>query len=83
VEVDAEQAHGSGQRTLELHGTLGTVDTTAMTFALRGVTVWYGGTVTYTGGTTADLAIGKKVDVYGVLSTDRTRVEATRVIFRN
>ncbi len=84
VEVDAEQAHGNGgQRPLELHGTLGAVDTTAMTFALRGVTVWYGGSVTYTGGTAADLASGKQVDVYGVLSADRTRVEATRIVLRS
>jgi hypothetical protein len=53
-----------------------------MTFALRGVTVWYGGTVSYPNGTVADLAIGKKVDVYGVLSTDRTRLEATRIVFK-
>jgi hypothetical protein len=82
VEVDVEQEHGHGQRALELHGTMSNPDIAAMTFALRGVTVWYGGTVTYTNGTVADLALGKKVDVYGVLSTDRTRLEATRIVFK-
>ena len=32
------------------------IDGTAKTFALRGVTVWYGGTVTYKDGTEAGLA---------------------------
>jgi hypothetical protein len=82
VEVDVEQEHGHGQRALELHGTMSNLDSMAMTFALRGVTVWYGGTVTYPNGTVADLASGKKVDVYGVLSTDRTRLEATRIVFK-
>lgn len=69
-------------RLLELRGEMGNLNTTDKTFALRGVTVWYGGTVEYKNGTAATLANGKAVEVKGVLSTDRTRLEARRIEFR-
>ena len=68
-------------RLLELRGEMGNLNTTDKTFALRGVTVWYGGTVEYKNGTAATLANGKAVEVKGVLSTDRTRLEARRIEF--
>ena len=58
------------------------LNTVAKTFALRGVTVWYGGTVEYRDGSEATLANGRRVEVKGVLSTDRTRLEARRVEFK-
>ena len=69
-------------RTLELRGEMSNLNTTAKTFALRGVTVWFGGTVEYKNGLEATLANGKRVEVKGVLSTDRTRLEARRVEFK-
>ena len=69
-------------RVLELRGEMGNLNTTDKTFALRGVTVWYGGTVEYKNGTAATLANGKAVEVKGVLSTDRTRLEARQIQFR-
>ncbi len=69
-------------RELELRGEMSNLNTTAKTFALRGVTVWYGGTVTYKDGLEATLANGKRVEVKGVLSSDRTRLEARRVEFK-
>ena len=69
-------------RLLELRGELGNLNTSAKTFALRGVTVWYGGTVEYVGGTAATLANGGRVEVKGVLSSDRTRLEARRIEFK-
>ena len=69
-------------RQLELRGELGNLNTSAKTFALRGVTVWYGGTVEYVGGTAATLANGGRVEVKGVLSSDRTRLEARRIEFK-
>ena len=83
TKVEIEDGRDDGQRPLELHGSIASIDTTAMTFALRGVTVWYGGTVTYKNGTAADLAVNKRVEVYGKLSTDRTRLEASRIEFDN
>jgi hypothetical protein len=81
VELDDKPSAG-GKRPLELHGALSALDTTAKTFLLRTVTVSYGGTVTYKNGTVADLANGKSVDVYGVLSTDRKKLEASRIEFK-
>lgn len=81
VELDDHEDHGP--RLLELHGPIASIDTTAKTFALRGVTVWYGGTVTYKDGTEASLAVNRRVEVYGKLSTDRTRLEATRIEIKN
>ena len=79
VEIEDRRAQ---PRQLELRGEMGNLNTTDKTFALRGVTVWYGGTVEYKNGTAATLANGKAVEVKGVLSTDRTRLEARRIEFR-
>ncbi len=81
VELDDKPSAG-GKRPLELHGALSALDTTAKTFLLRTVTVSYSGTVTYKNGTVADLANGKSVDVYGVLSSDRKKLEASRIEFK-
>lgn len=83
TKVELDDHGGHGPRLLELHGPIASIDTTAKTFALRGVTVWYGGTVTYKDGTEADLAVNRRVEVYGRLSTDRTRLEATRIEIKN
>ena len=40
-----------GHRPMELHGEMSKLNATDKTFALRGVTVWYGGLVEYRGGT--------------------------------
>ncbi len=85
VELDDKPSAG-GMRPLELHGALSALDTTAKTFTLRSVTVSYAGTVTYKNGTVADLATyqtnGRTVDVYGVLSSDRKQLAASRIEFR-
>ncbi len=80
--VEIEDRTGTVQRELELRGLMGNLNTTDKTFALRGVTVWYGGTVTFRDGTEATLANDKRVEVKGVLSTDRTRLEARRIEFK-
>jgi hypothetical protein len=84
VELD-KPGGGSGEgnaRKLELHGMISALDTTAKTFVLRNATVSYSGTVVYKNGTAADLANAKNVDVYGVLSADRTRLQAERIEFK-
>jgi hypothetical protein len=82
TKVEIEDRRNQGVRNLELRGELGNLNTTDKTFALRGVTVWYGGTVEYRDGTETTLANGRRVEVRGVLSTDRTRLEARRVEFK-
>ena len=47
-----------------------------------GVTVFYGGAgVQFDGGTAANLAVGVKIEVRGILSADGTRLLATRIKF--
>lgn len=81
--VEVRERRDPMQRPLEIHGAVGNLDTNAKTFALRGVTIWYGGNVSYPTGSEADLANGKNVTVRGVLSTDRTRLEARTIDYRN
>lgn len=80
--VEIEERRTLGHRQLELRGELGLLDTAAKTFALRGVTVWFGGAVQYRDGSEASLANGQRVQVKGVLSSDRTRLEARRIEFK-
>jgi hypothetical protein len=68
-------------RGFEFFGVLGAVDTTAKTMVLRGVTINYAFTLRYDNGTEADLAVGRRVHVRGVLSADRTRLASTRITF--
>ena len=80
--VEIQDRRNMGHRPLELRGELGSLDVASKTFALRGVTVWYGSTVEFRGGTEATLANGRRVEVQGVLSSDRTRLEARRIEFK-
>ena len=82
TKVEIEERREQGKRGLELRGDMSNLNTTDKTFALRGVTVWYGGSVEYSGGTVATLANGKTLEVKGVLSTDRTRLEARGIKFK-
>lgn len=66
----------------EFRGAVANLDTVNKTFSLRGMTIWYGGTVTYKNGTEATLADGKSVEVKGELAADRTRIEARLIEFK-
>jgi hypothetical protein len=72
-----------GKLEFELHGEIANLDTAAKTFALRGLTVWYGAAgVEYRNGSEATLANGRRVAVKGRLATDRLRIEARRIEFK-
>ncbi len=66
---------------VDLRDVMGSLDTGAQTFVLRGITVFYGNGPEFRNGSVADLQDGKRVRVRGTLSADRTRVVATRVEF--
>jgi hypothetical protein len=87
VEIkSADDDNGGGQaQEIELKGsiTAGSLDRNAKTFVLRGSTVSFAGAVTYDKGTEADLADNKKVEVKGLLSADRTRIDASEIKFDN
>ena len=67
----------------EFHGAISGLDTGTKTFALRGMTIWYGGTVEYRNGTEANLADGRRVEVKGVMAADRQRIEARLIEFES
>ena len=80
--VEIEERRNPGARLLELRGEMGNLNTTAKTFALRGITVWYGGRVEYVGGGESSLANGRAMIATGVIAADRTRFEARRIEFK-
>ena len=83
VDVEAGDDGGAGSGgAIEIEGAILTaVDTVHRTFGMRGPTrVDYAG-ASFDGGTAADLAIGKRVEVRGTLSADGTQVVATRIEF--
>jgi len=83
TKVEVEERHNGGRRELELHGAITSLDSAAQTFVLRTVTVSYAGDgVEFRDGSVADLAAGKQVEVHGVLSEDRTRLQAQRIEFK-
>jgi hypothetical protein len=75
----ASQVENDG---FELRGLISALDTTALRFTLRGVSVDYSGPVDYRDGTQADLRALASVEVRGRLSSDGTRLVATRIEFR-
>ncbi len=70
-------------REFELAGNIAGVNAGGANFVLRGVTVNTGRPdLRYEDGTAAQLVVGRRVEVRGVLSTDRRSVDATRIRFR-
>ena len=64
----------------ELHGTVGSLNTTARTFAVRGVTVDFSA-AQFSNGTATNLVDNVRVEVKGVVSADGTQLRATRIAF--
>lgn len=79
--VELAERRYLGRLRLEFHGPISRLDTAARLFALRGLTIWYGGSVVFANGSEADLADGRRVEVRGVVAVDRTRIEALRIRF--
>ena len=78
--VEIEDREARRAEGFELHGAITALDATAKTFVLRGITVAYGTAgVVYRKGTEAQLAVGVQLEVRGTLSTDGTRLQATRI----
>ena len=78
LKTDEEDEHNG----FDVEGVIGAVDAVKLSFVVRGVTVNYAGTVTFVGGTAADLKKDAKVEVHGTLSVDHTVLTATRIEFK-
>jgi len=83
--VDIRSDDDAFNEGIDIRDAIGTVDVSAQTFTLRGITVFYGSVPPdrFDNGTVADLSPNRRVRVRGVLSADRTRVLATRIEFIN
>jgi Domain of unknown function (DUF5666) len=79
IETENEDEHAG----FELHGVISAIDIANKTIMLRGVTVDCSGNVQFPNGTISDLAVGKRVEVKGTLSTNGTRLVATTITFEH
>ena len=70
-------------RRVELHGEVSALDTTAKTFTLREVKIDYSQVLEWKNGAPADLANGKKLEVKGVWSADRSKLIAAVIEFES
>jgi hypothetical protein len=77
--VEVEDDEGVGNSTYELHGVISAINTATKTFVVLGVSVDYGGTVQYSGGTAGDLALNRSVEVHGTLSARGTAISANEI----
>ncbi len=82
--VALESRHrGDDDRQFRLHGSITSVDATARTFVLRGITVSFGDGVTFSNGTAAGLVVGARVEVRGTVGSSRTTLAAVRIKFES
>jgi hypothetical protein len=88
VEVDAggdgeddHDAHGGSGGRFQIVGAVESLDTVQRTLTMRGPTTVSYATAAFSGGTSADLAIGAAIDVKGNLSPDGSEVVATQIKF--
>jgi hypothetical protein len=77
--VDFKRA-GGGDQEFELHGAIESVDSTAQTFVLRGVSVAYGSSTVFAGGGVPNLVVGAQVEVRGA-PLGGIRLQASMVRF--
>jgi hypothetical protein len=74
VEIESEEG---GPEAFELHGRIDSVDTPAMRFVVRGITVMWSATTRFDTSVAGDLVVGREVEVKGRLSSDGQRIDAT------
>lgn len=75
VEIESDD----GPEPFELHGVIEAVDTATQSFVVRSVAVTWSAATRFDSSTSADIVAGRRVEVKGALSSDGTRLDATRV----
>ncbi len=79
---DGQDDHGgSGGDEFQINGAILSLDTTRLTFTMRGPTTINYATASFSGGMETALAVGQLVEVKGNLSADGSQVIATQVKF--
>jgi hypothetical protein len=83
-EVEVEDEGATNDERFELSGNITSADAPSQSFVVRGITVVYSGSTRFDDlATPGDLLVGVKVEARGVLSTDGTRLEASRIKIDN
>jgi hypothetical protein len=82
-EVRIEGDEDASNAIFELHGAIDAIDTTRKVLSLRGVTVDFSGPVTFAGGSEADLALGRQIEVKGVLGPNGVGLDAQQITFES
>lgn len=73
---------GGAQGNFRLKGAIESIDTSTRTLVLKGLSVYYGANgVQYVGGTEAQLAAKRSIEVRGVLRANGTQLDARRISF--
>ncbi|MBC7956591.1 MAG: hypothetical protein H7Y33_12070 [Cytophagales bacterium] len=72
---------GGGDQEFELHGAIESVNATARSFVLRGVTVAYDTGTAFSGGTAANLVVGAQLEAKGAPSPGGAGLQASRIKF--
>jgi len=78
VKVKTEQQSEGSE--FEVKGDIESANAAAQIFVVRGVTIDWS-TARFSGGSSALLTVGRRVEVHGVLAADRSRVKATEIDF--
>lgn len=81
--VRAADRDDDGDREFQVRGAIASLDTAGRTFVVRNVVVSYSGAVDFRDGSATGLRVGREVDARGMLSSDGTRLQATRIDFRD
>jgi hypothetical protein len=76
VELKSDEG---GPEAFELNGRIDVVDAPAQRFVVRGVTVMWSGATRFDSSSPGDIAVGRQVEVRGVLSSDGQRIDATLI----
>jgi hypothetical protein len=74
---------GSSSANFEIHGSISALNTAAMSFVVRSLTVTWDNSTEFKGGTAATLANGRNVEVKAVRGADGTTLKATRISFED
>lgn len=77
--VELESEDDDRDEGFEIDGPITAANAEAKTFVVRGVTVRYAASVEFRDGNAANLVVGARVEVKGMLSSDGTTVDATRI----
>ena len=75
---------GGVQGNFKLKGAIESVDPATQTLVLKGLSVYYGSNgVQYSGGSAAQLAVNRNIEVVGQLRANGTQLDARKISFLN